>query len=329
VYAEDVLPGASLEPDVAMLQKAAPVRLQPKLNDSWRTYRRAVELYSLRSLTHQGDALDAFIGMLNKLSESRSLEGLPVALFDRALLWQPRNRLDLRNGFSSWSWVAWKGGVRWFVDSVLDVQDTKVNLRTWIVWYSCSRASSDCPELAMDGPSWLTGSPPTSNADDRLLGDQPRPYLPTATLFPTALTLFEASDQRQVSPLLQFWTFTLRAGISLDTHAVTRNWSERAENTGSGLRRFNVLNRQASCCGWVLLDEVWISMLTNGPATINLYEFILLSEVVHNHRRSDRKVFNAMMITSKHGITKRVGLGQLQHVLGQNNGLVWKEILLA
>jgi hypothetical protein len=81
-------------------------QLQPELNDSWRAYRRAVELYSLRILTHQRDALDAFTGMLNKLSESRSLEGLPAALFDRALLWQPRNRLGPRNGFSSWSWVA-------------------------------------------------------------------------------------------------------------------------------------------------------------------------------------------------------------------------------
>jgi hypothetical protein len=81
----------------------------------------SIMLYSLRNLTFENDALNAFQGVLN-VHQPRFrrdfLFGMPSSELEFALLWQPGSALlrrvaeDNVDGlFPSWSWVAWKGNV--------------------------------------------------------------------------------------------------------------------------------------------------------------------------------------------------------------------------
>lgn len=78
-------------------------------------YTRLVEEYSTRTLTHQGDALNAFVGILDIFTRIRDKSttftyGLPVAAFDYAFCWSAASHApDLRRPeFPSWSWLGWR-----------------------------------------------------------------------------------------------------------------------------------------------------------------------------------------------------------------------------
>ena len=70
--------------------------------------------YTLRKLTHQSDALPAFLGVLKILEDMldcQFLHGLPNTEFDAALLWSPLGDHSQRAGYPSWSWLGWVGAV--------------------------------------------------------------------------------------------------------------------------------------------------------------------------------------------------------------------------
>ena len=73
-----------------------------------------VTLYSYRTMTKDEDALNAFLGVLQRLEtmyEDGFFWGLPVADFQWALLWQAQSPPERREGFPTWSWAGWKTGV--------------------------------------------------------------------------------------------------------------------------------------------------------------------------------------------------------------------------
>ncbi|KAI0502940.1 HET-domain-containing protein [Xylaria bambusicola] len=76
---------------------------------------RHLESYTAKSLTHQSDILDAFLGILTELYEGDlSIYGLPEADFDQALLWYCKIRRRptvVALGFPSWSWTSVIGTV--------------------------------------------------------------------------------------------------------------------------------------------------------------------------------------------------------------------------
>lgn len=126
---------------------------------------------------------------------------------------------------------------------------------------------------------------------------------------------------------LQLWTLSMRAKIKLDPLAVLRHSSLQAENTGNGLRKFNILNNQDLYCDWVLLDQIWIEKLTSRDEGIQ--EFIILSEIDSNDSAPHGNVFNAMMVAYNDGIAKRAGLGQILDEKMERTDVEWKEFLLA
>ncbi|KAJ8114527.1 hypothetical protein OPT61_g3614 [Boeremia exigua] len=325
VYAEDVVPSKDFDTDLAMLSGAESVRLRPSMSKHWQTYQRAVENYSERVLTKQEDALDAFSGILHTIDKKRSVMGLPVSVFDKALLWQPKQRLQCRQTFSSWSWVGWIGGVHWLRNGNSASQDTHPDLRTWIVWYSSSTVNCNTSAFLLHGPPHLPCPTPTNNARSSLFTANPRTCVPTPTLLPHRLR--SSGAQHEGLQFLQFWTFSAQARIRLDPLAIVKNRSLLVENTGNGLRKFHVLNDQDRYCGWVLLDQTWIeTIFAQRGAT---YEFVLLSEVDTDDLESDGNAFNAMIITWTDGIAKRAGLGQIMDRAICNIDVEWKEILLA
>lgn len=320
MFSEGVNQSAELSTDVAMLQGAESVRLRPDSSDPWKAYRRAVEEYSKRNLTEESDALDAFTGILRTLCGTRCIEGLPAICLDRAILWQPRGRVKRRTAFSSWSWVGWGGQVHW----VENREQLPVTLETWIVWYSCSAANCDSPAFLVDGPPWIHGAVPVKGLHAELFADGQRNHAPTPALLPDQLRV--SGRQQRDYRFLQFWTFSTQLEIALDTYAVTRNYSFEAESTGSGLRRFLVRNNAAQSCGWVMLDESWISSVVNGSK--KMQEFILLSEVDSHDWQFEGRAFNVMMIGWDYGIAVRTGLGQVLKAGLERLRPVWKEIVL-
>ncbi|KAK4168416.1 heterokaryon incompatibility protein 6, OR allele, partial [Cladorrhinum sp. PSN259] len=82
----------------------------------WKTYTSAVDLYTQRNMTWQTDALNAFSGVSDLISQDVNTKfwfGLPAFAFDQALLWHPRCPLQSRRAqmpsIPSWSWAAWQG----------------------------------------------------------------------------------------------------------------------------------------------------------------------------------------------------------------------------
>jgi hypothetical protein len=342
VYSEEVVTGAGLEVDAAMLQGAEMIKTRPDQNRLWSTYRRAVEAYAARKLSHQADVIDAFSGILSTLSNARCVEGIPVPLLNIALLWQPQERLHRRDGFASWSWTGWVGKVHWLGEETLDVFQevekseldalvawNKVN--GWIVWYSSLGTNCKSAAFRVDGPPWLHGTSPEKVLQDERFPDQPQHYAPTADLLPDRLASFPHSPSSV--RYLQFWTMSLRFDIALDTTAVMRYSSLGPDNTGNGLRRFILHNSECHECGWVLLDEGWIERVVNKSA--GAQEFILLSEaqcdsgeLQAENSRSGGRQYNAMMIGLRHDMYERTGLGRVMVSAQTCMEMMWKEILL-
>lgn len=87
-------------------------------------FARLVSLFNQRRLTYPEDAINAFAGVMAKLSLRFSggfVCGLPQMFFDSALLWQPHKPVFRRKPkgsanleetcLPSWSWVGWQGDI--------------------------------------------------------------------------------------------------------------------------------------------------------------------------------------------------------------------------
>lgn len=122
---------SEIEPDSVgqtLARDYDPDRLPLKGKINFRLYARAVEGYSVRSLSFDSDALNAFAGIMNYLRpimRSGYVYGLPETELDEALLWQPvgliKRRLDSDSGqpiFPSWTWAGWIGAVSYLYADV-------------------------------------------------------------------------------------------------------------------------------------------------------------------------------------------------------------------
>lgn len=92
-------------------------------------YMTTVCEYSRKSLTYEGDILNAFAGISRVLSvemKSPFFYGHPVKFFDLSLLWEEYHDGNPTriHGFPSWSWCGWKGRKFWDFNSI-------GNQKTW------------------------------------------------------------------------------------------------------------------------------------------------------------------------------------------------------
>jgi hypothetical protein len=77
-------------------------------------YGAKVTLYSYRSMTNPADGLNAFRGILQRLTtlyKEGFHYGLPIADFSWGLLWRSRGPPKRRHGFPTWSWAGWEVSV--------------------------------------------------------------------------------------------------------------------------------------------------------------------------------------------------------------------------
>ena len=87
-------------------------------SNTFTEYVKVIEQYTHRDMTYPGDVLRALSGLLRIFSicfRSRVHHGLPEALLDAAILWQPaeklRRRILTEFEIPSWSWAGWVGRV--------------------------------------------------------------------------------------------------------------------------------------------------------------------------------------------------------------------------
>ncbi|KAF2240970.1 HET-domain-containing protein [Trematosphaeria pertusa] len=87
--------------------------------------------YNKRSFTYPEDALYAFDGIAFSTSQAFAggfVSGLPIAFFEMALLWQPRDKIfrrvsrdpEKQHCLPSWSWAGWSGAVNFDDKSATD-----------------------------------------------------------------------------------------------------------------------------------------------------------------------------------------------------------------
>ncbi|KAI1332928.1 HET-domain-containing protein [Xylariaceae sp. FL0255] len=84
-------------------------------------YRELINQFNIRSLTYPEDGLNAFLGILARLIEyfpQGFLWGMPVSMFDIAILWQPDRTMTRRQTkkagalqIPSWAWSGWEGSI--------------------------------------------------------------------------------------------------------------------------------------------------------------------------------------------------------------------------
>lgn len=85
----------------------------------WKTYREAVNMYTKRKMTWQSDAINAFQGVTDLISQGVNTTfwyGIPEFAFDQALLWYPQEPLTRRTYLGaapSWSWAGWEGHTKY------------------------------------------------------------------------------------------------------------------------------------------------------------------------------------------------------------------------
>ncbi|GAB1318437.1 Heterokaryon incompatibility domain-containing protein [Madurella fahalii] len=98
------------------VDSTGPLQLQE--HTLWDVYRRAVSNYTKRKMTWGSDAINAFSGiaeLIRRGTNTKFWYGIPEFVFDRALLWHPREPLKRRRNedgvplFPSWAWCAWEG----------------------------------------------------------------------------------------------------------------------------------------------------------------------------------------------------------------------------
>ncbi|KAL2019684.1 hypothetical protein VTK56DRAFT_9303 [Thermocarpiscus australiensis] len=273
--------------------------------------------YTQRVLTGQSDALRAMAGVMRRVSQKlgyRMLEGLPTAVFDRFLLFCGRN-LHRREGFPSYSWAGWRGGID--VEMIGDLNDWLQN-QTWIIWYK--RSTSGVVNLVWD---------PAANEsfpfhDTEAEGYRQRSPFQCALLEEktsrTAPTENLAVGNPRPYPLLQFWT--LSVFLKIDSIDVFRPAGKLAD-------------RRGTVRGTVTFDGF---EETNFFESEEPVEVILLSEanspIPGNFEVAAPWNFYHVMLVerSAEGVVERRGIGAIDQesiYWSYPPGPVWKEVLLA
>ena len=102
-------------------------------DDLFTIYASGVARYTQRNLTMPGDAVNAFAGILGRLTgpfRGPFLFGLPVTLFDVGLLWEPVGASKRRGPeFPSWSWGGWDGAARYGMkDGMINLAECALSL---------------------------------------------------------------------------------------------------------------------------------------------------------------------------------------------------------
>lgn len=268
-----------MEPDSAgqaLDRDYSPDRLPLTGHINFRTYARAVEGYSVRSLSFESDALNAFAGIMNYLRpimRSGYVYGLPETELDEALLWQPvgltKRRVHSDNGnpiFPSWTWTGWIGAVHYLYADVFSEV-------TWRAMDNQGFSSEEYryPKECKDRNDGKWEHRNAAFWHYYVNSDEPDIY----HLHPTALERERPPRLRLDTTLghLQFWTLAAMFDITGDHNIYSRVGDTELCNDGQHfICLLSIFSREGFLAGTVHIPGSMASSLSKGS-----HEFILLS----------------------------------------------------
>ncbi|KAF9894914.1 hypothetical protein FE257_004536 [Aspergillus nanangensis] len=261
--------------------------------------------YNKRNLTDESDAVDAFMGILQRIASTIGSEiflGLMTSTFDICMLFMhtTTNTAVRRPMFPSWSWAGWKGYTNNWVPERDGFDGNEwLAKNTRIVWYRRSVGTGKL-ELVVDPTGY-------------------RPDMATGLDLQTQPTDIPWGDILPVQyDVLQFWTWTIMIP--------TLKWPGRGFVT--------VVNCDGVECGSVYLDDN-----DYGKDKTRTYEAALLSTAEHCDLGktwlsvpADQPIYYVILIEWMGIYAERRGMGyvhqsQIEYFLPP--GRVWKEVVLA
>jgi hypothetical protein len=279
--------------------------LSVKLSD-WVRFRFVVEEYTKRRLSHDGDALNAVAGVLNRLSaqmKTQMVQGLPAYYFDRALLfywnshWPNDGASRRRHGFPSYSWAGWREVVYY---NPFDTDSDEIGHwerdHAWICWYQVPQFEG---QFAM--PIGIVDTPPNTKRnyfrDFTQFSPEDLAFMPTLE----KRAFVSAASPSRRYPLLNFWTLVVYFRPQFDVEDKLSCISSKYRLTDEG---------------GMIVGEVQLrcdlSLITCGLPL----ELLLLSEGIKNS--SDFKLPERYFVMAVHlvdGIAERIGLGWIKKEL--------------
>ncbi len=310
-------------------------------------YAGALYEYSSRRLTYESDILNAFQGVCNILAERMDTEytnemnylnGLPVNIFDWALLWLPNDTARRRSGpWPSWSWCGRIGTIAMFLCG-LDGQQLRDWLRdhTWIKWTTYDAAGRCLAQFSFNGASPrretgfpTSGSPLAAPATPEKVRELLRSW---------------SAGQGECSPilsgLLHFNTWS--------THLRLAPTDTVIHHLHSADRSYAICDSSSTCCGTKYLD---VAMTCDRDKA---YEFIVLSDAKRSGvmgketlstlrgiewdpsstaRGGEWDAYHVMLIdrTRNQEVAERVALGAMYREAIDNSvepGTKWKAVWL-
>ncbi|KAL2802428.1 heterokaryon incompatibility protein-domain-containing protein [Aspergillus granulosus] len=304
------------------------------------TYETLVFYYTERQLTNDGDAINAFAGMMRVVQERLAtpfLHGLPTCSFDISILFVGCH-LRRRSAFPSYSWAGWAGPVEWLPSREWSYEeetgDTSVsvparewlNTATWIDWYARASDQSIKPVIPQVADVDSTCRVEYVHRSHALWE---RRRLPTEDLDLVAVI------HEPGFVLLQFWTYVVHLGLALGS-------PKELPGTGGVLPRpltsLLVVDERGNTCGYVIPNN--LSLVPKE----NPVEFVVLSECSevrsHNYTppwspegpATTQRAFRwVMLITRENGIAERRGIGVIHEDAVEHSyppGPVWREVVL-
>lgn len=309
VYGEDVHEGNQLGPDRILRFPDITSRYIREGQAQSVMYFRAVQAYTLRTLTFPSDTLKAFSGIGAVLSQALSsvmICGLPASIFDLALLWQPAGKLSRKEGFPSWSWAGWHGAVQWNGDTMelasygplpdpkqeKEVITRWIRTHTWIdwkyrdqngteslVWEHNRKGEAGCifwPSSGYDDVSEIGyDSKAATNTNPFGRHSNSDPVISTYRFRYLSLPVVRSLRTKipnGIQPLC-FQTLSVQFYMKPSDHYL-RYGSVDPHWQSNGRVVFLLYTEDLQTCGYVLLDEIWKSKFCAEEP----YEFLLLSE---------------------------------------------------
>ena len=293
--------------------------------------------YSNRKLLFDSDVINAFTGVLGVLHRrmvgnddlvnpgSGSIFGLPVAVFDWALLWEPVIHPNERSNtmWPSWSWCGWNGRASLLLSGMkgAELQDWLYQ-RTWIKW----NVGEGCTD---------TAAPLLSSID---YVQRQNLLFPSDVYPPVSQSSYtEESDHPVLHKIQTHWdrscNFLYFATLSM---AFRVQPIDIIQGSGQG---YKICKVDGTPCGKIWLDPRWEHVPDQQ------YEFLALSEAKSSEISrieleppaggdsdgSEWDAYHVLLISCPNACTpaERIGLGIiLQDSMKEVFGAVWKEVWL-
>ncbi|KAI0184929.1 heterokaryon incompatibility protein-domain-containing protein [Xylaria flabelliformis] len=304
-------------------------------------YIALIRQYNSRELTFPEDGLNAFMGITTKLTDyfpDGFLWGLPIALFDIALLWQPGEDMAQRCSkrddalqLPSWSWVGWQGLIndRYFdeeyaVETSLAAPHTPTPTADSV---SVPKITPICKFASTDNGTTGNAVTVSTGGDNRIASiRQPSPIL--LVYGPIAKCKLAGGRTSAVG-------FGGHMAVKWISEPSSTDGSERYSTSTDGSERYGIMPMPPNLFSVTGDVECELLALSSAISAISLEEELILIGSFHDHPRVEQfrrkglqEYHNVLWITRKDGIAYRQGLGKISTIAWEHLSPEWEQIQL-